>query len=172
MSGRQETGAGEAAFADCAHVGKAATGADANAVRAKAPEAEGGPLGSGVRMKHENTLVKSFAYAASGVRQAAMERNFKVDACAAVAALALCAVLQVPAWGWVAVVICIGAVLAAEAVNTAVEAVVDLASPEIHPLAKRAKDTAAAAALILALTSVVVACIVYIPAFLALVGIA
>lgn len=126
---------------------------------------------TGSDLKRENALFKSFGYAASGVRAASSERNFKVDCVFMVIALALCAVLQVPAWGWAAVVICIGVQLALETVNTAIEAVVDLASPQLHPLAKRAKDCAAGAALIAAIASVAVACIVYIPAFLALAGI-
>ena len=55
---------------------------------------------------------------------------------------------------------CMGLVLVAEALNTAVEAVVDLVSPDWNPLAKTAKDTAAAAALIAALTSVMVGLLV------------
>ena len=106
---------------------------------------------SGLDLKAQNKFFKSFRYAAQGVVSAAGERNFKVDIAAAACALALCALLQVPLWGWAAVVVCIGAVLAAECVNTAIEAVVDLASPDIHPLAKRAKDCAAGAALILSL---------------------
>ncbi len=123
---------------------------------------------SGAAMKRGNSLMKSFTYAASGVVQASSERNFKVDIAAGIAALALCAALQVPAWGWAAVVVCVGVQLAMETVNTAIEAIVDLASPEIHPLAKRAKDCAAGAALLTACASVVVGCIVYIPALLAL----
>ena len=70
--------------------------------------------------------------------------------------------------GWLAalafsLMICIGAVMAAETTNTAIEAVVDLVSPEYHLLAKHAKDCAAGAALILAATSIVVAAIVFIP---------
>ena len=53
--------------------------------------------------------------------------------------------------------------MAAETANTAIEAVVDLVSPEYHVLAKHAKDCAAGAALILAATSVVVAAIVFFP---------
>ena len=124
----------------------------------------------GAAMKRGNNLVKSFRYAASGVAQASSERNFKVDIVAGIAALALCGLLHVPAWGWAAVAICVGVQLAMETMNTALEAVVDLASPEIHPLAKRAKDCAAGAALITACASVVVGCIVYIPALLALLG--
>ena len=145
--------------------GKVAAEADENL----ASNANGSAL-TGQEMKRNNALVKSFGYAAQGVASAAGERNFKVDCIAAVIAFALCAVLQVPLWGWAAVAICVGVQLAMETVNTAVEAVVDLASPGLHPLAKRAKDCAAGAALITACASVVVACIVYIPAFLRLLG--
>lgn len=126
---------------------------------------------SGKDMKRENAFFKSFGYAAQGVAFAAEERNFKVDCIAAILAFALCAALQVPLWGWAAVTVCVGVQLAMEAVNTAVEAAVDLASPELHPLAKRAKDCAAGAALITACASVAVGCVVYIPAALSLVGI-
>ena len=50
----------------------------------------------------------------------------------------------------------IGLVWTAEFVNTALEAVVDLASPEVHPLAKVGKDVGAAAVLIAALLSVII----------------
>jgi len=46
---------------------------------------------------------------------------------------------------WVAVVLCIASVFALEAVNTALEYLTDLASPEFHPLAGKAKDVAAGA---------------------------
>lgn len=136
---------------------------------------EGNPRRSlrenGRSMKAGNTLPQSFSYAAQGIRTSFTERNFKVHCLMAFVALVLCALLSVPAWGWVAVIVCIGMVFAAEAVNTAVEAVVDLASPELHPLAKRAKDCAAGAVLILAVVSVLVAAIVYIPPFMALMGV-
>ncbi|MDO5043180.1 MAG: diacylglycerol kinase family protein [Slackia sp.] len=126
---------------------------------------------TGADLKRENALVKSFGYAAQGTRSASSERNFKVDCVAGLIAVLLCVLLQVPAWGFVAVVMCVGIQLALETVNTAIEAVVDLASPEIHPLAKRAKDCAAGAALITACMSVVVGLAVYVPAALELFGI-
>ena len=126
---------------------------------------------TGETLKRKNNLVKSFGYAASGVVQTGSERNFKVDVVAAVVVFAACALLQVPAWGWAAVAVCVGVQLAMETVNTAIEAIVDLASPEIHPLAKRAKDCAAGAALITACASVIVGLIVFVPALLALLGV-
>lgn len=132
---------------------------------------DAGEMGeTGETLKRKNNLVKSFGYAASGVVQAGSERNFKVDVVAAVVVFVACALLQVPAWGWAVVAMCVGVQLAMETVNTAIEAIVDLASPEIHPLAKRAKDCAAGAALIAACASVIVGLIVFVPALLALLG--
>ena len=132
---------------------------------------DAGEMGeTGETLKRKNNLVKSFGYAASGVVQAGSERNFKGDVVAAVVVFVACALLQVPAWGWAVVAMCVGVQLAMETVNTAIEAIVDLASPDIHPLAKRAKDCAAGAALITACASVVVGLIVFVPALLALLG--
>ena len=132
---------------------------------------DAGEMGeTGETLKRKNNLVKSFGYAASGVVQAGSERNFKVDVVAAVVVFVACALLQVPAWGWAVVAMCVGVQLAMETVNTAIEAIVDLASPDIHPLAKRAKDCAAGAALITACASVVVGLIVFVPELLALLG--
>ena len=61
---------------------------------------------------------------------------------------------------WCAVVLAMVAVWTAEALNTAIEIVVDLASPDVHPLAGRAKDVAAGAVLISACGAVVVGILV------------
>ncbi len=60
-------------------------------------------------------------------------------------------------WKWVAVLLCSGMVLAAEALNTAVEYVVDLVSPEYNILAGKAKDVAAGAVLFTAVFSGIIA---------------
>ena len=57
----------------------------------------------------------------------------------------------------------IGSVWAAETINTAVERVVDLVTLEKKPLAKAAKDLAAGAVLILALTSVLIGLVIFLP---------
>jgi diacylglycerol kinase len=61
---------------------------------------------------------------------------------------------------WAVIVLAVGLVWMAEFVNTALEAVVDLASPDLHPLAKIGKDVAAAAVLVGAITAVVVGLLV------------
>jgi len=63
---------------------------------------------------------------------------------------------------WALIALAIAAVWTAEAINTAIEAVVDLASPQWHELARRAKDVAAAAVLLAALGAVGVAVAVFV----------
>lgn len=67
------------------------------------------------------------------------------------------AVLRLPPWAWALLALACAGVIAAELLNAAVEAVVDLASPAEHPLAKRAKDVAAAGVLVAALGALGVA---------------
>lgn len=69
-------------------------------------------------------------------------------------------------WGLLGLTVAM--ILALEAVNTAIEAVVDLVSPQIHPLAKIAKDTAAGAMIIAVLGSVAVAAAIFGPRLWAL----
>ncbi len=64
---------------------------------------------------------------------------------------------------WLVIVLCFVIVIALEAVNSAIEYVVDLASPEYHKLAEKAKDMAAAAVLISAIGSVIIAAIIFLP---------
>lgn len=98
------------------------------------------------------------------------QRNFKIHFFFAVLAVLLGFILQISQIGWIAIVLCIGIVFALEVVNTAIEFIVDLVSPEWNELAMCAKDCAAAAVLIAAITSVVIATIVYIPKILQLVS--
>ena len=67
---------------------------------------------------------------------------------------------------WLAVVGAIGAVLAAEAFNTALESLADAVHPERHPLVGRAKDCAAGAVLLTAIAAMVVGLIVFLPRLL------
>jgi diacylglycerol kinase len=64
---------------------------------------------------------------------------------------------------WAVLVLCMALVLALEAVNTALEFLTDLVSPDYHPLAGKAKDVAAAAVLIAAIGSVLVAMLIFVP---------
>lgn len=79
--------------------------------------------------------------------------NFRLEVGVGVVALVLALLLQT---GVVPVLILCALVLSLELMNSALEAAIDLASPELHPLAKLAKDAAAGAVLVAALLSVVV----------------
>ncbi|MCL4268206.1 MAG: diacylglycerol kinase family protein [Anaerolineales bacterium] len=64
--------------------------------------------------------------------------------------------LQLSPLDWAIIILTIAMVFAAEFMNTAIEAVVDLASPDTHPLAKIAKDVGAAAVLVAALAAIII----------------
>lgn len=105
---------------------------------------------------------KSFLFAIQGFRTAVVtERNIKVML--AVGALAVVAglVLQIDLLSWAIILLCCAVVIMAELFNTAIETVVDLVSPEFHPLAGRAKDIAAAAVWFLSFVVAVVGVLVY-----------
>jgi diacylglycerol kinase len=81
-------------------------------------------------------------------------------------ALAVSVVLGLSAAEVALVILTIGLVLAVEAINTAVEAVCDLVSPDYHPLVRRAKDVSAAAVLIAAVAALGVALALFVPRLL------
>ena len=94
------------------------------------------------------------------------ERNIKVQLAVAVLALALGAVVLRDPLEWAVVILCCGCVIGAELINTAIEHVVDLVSPEWNELAGKAKDAAAGAVLAVALAAGTIGVIVYVRAFL------
>ncbi len=68
----------------------------------------------------------------------------------------LAAWLRLSLFDWSVLVAIIGIVWLAEFLNTSIEAIVDLVSPQRHPLAKVSKDVGAAAVLITAITAIIV----------------
>lgn len=66
-------------------------------------------------------------------------------------------------YGWIVICLCIGLVLSAEAVNSAIEALADRVSPAYDEAIKRTKDLAAGAVLLLAIASAVVGLIIFLP---------
>jgi diacylglycerol kinase (ATP) len=98
------------------------------------------------------------------------QHNAWVHAVATVAVLALGLLLGVTAAGWCGLVLAMMAVWTAEALNTALELLADVASPEFHPLVAQAKDVAAGAVLLSALGSVVIGLLILGPPLLAVVA--
>ncbi|AIZ62724.1 diacylglycerol kinase [Hymenobacter sp. DG25B] len=106
----------------------------------------------------------SFGHAFRGVRLAlASELHLRFHAVATVAVVALGFYCRLERWEWALVALAVGAVWSAELLNTAVEAIVDLVSPQHHPLAGRAKDVAAGAVLVVALAALVVGLLIFGP---------
>ena len=84
------------------------------------------------------------------------QHNAWVHSLAATMVILLSFWLQIPPRDWAVLVLTIAMVFTAEFINTSIEAVVDLASPQKHPLAKVGKDVGAGAVLIAALAGVLV----------------
>lgn len=89
--------------------------------------------------------------------------NVWVELAAVVVVCAFGIWLRISGLEWALLVLTFGAILALEAVNTAIETAVDLASPHYHVLAKVAKDTAAAALLLAVFSSMGVAAFIFGP---------
>jgi len=84
-------------------------------------------------------------YSANGLKAMAGETAFRHELLAACLILPAAWLLPFPLWQAMLLSLLWGAVLVVETLNTALEAVVDLASPGYHPLAKKAKDLGSAA---------------------------
>ena len=84
---------------------------------------------------------KSFGYAFEGIRTLMRdEHNSRIHLLAMACAVALGFILRISAAEWCVVALCCGGVLMAEAMNSAVEALADLVSPEFHNIVKKEKD--------------------------------
>lgn len=111
--------------------------------------------------------LRSFRFAFNGIRLLiTCEHNAWIHCFIAVCTIAAgCAVSLSPA-EWIVVVFAIGMVLAAEAVNSSIEALADVVSPGYNEAIKRTKDLAAGAVLILAVSAAIVGLIIFIPKLL------
>lgn len=116
-------------------------------------------------MRH---FVQSFVHAFDGVVDSARaQQNLAIHLVAAVVVLLLALFLRLSLWAFVAIVLLVALVLALELVNTAIEAQVDLATTEMNPLAKRAKDTAAGAVLVVAIGALIAGAAIFVQGALA-----
>ncbi len=115
-----------------------------------------------------HTLGNSFVYAAQGIYYGLRtQRNFRIHTLATIVVLAAGIMLGLPNDHIAILALTCGAVMALELVNTALEAVVDLAVQQTyHELAKIAKDCAAGAVLVAALTAVIVGACLLVPPIL------
>lgn len=101
--------------------------------------------------------IASFRYAFQGWHHVfRTQQNMWIHGVIATVVFFLALWLRLPAHDWAMLVLTTAMVFAAEFMNTAIEAVVDLASPDKHPLAKIGKDVGAAAVLVAALAAILI----------------
>ena len=119
-------------------------------------------------LKSKN-FADSFKHAFNGIEYGIKNaKNLQFDLGFFVVVVIFGFVFEISLLEWIAILICSLIVMSLELMNTAIEEAVNLAMPNIHPLAKASKDLAAGSVLVAALFSVVVGLIIFIPKFIAL----
>ncbi len=109
--------------------------------------------------------LESFRYAFAGLWYVLRtQRNAWIHAIATVGVISLGLWLQIGLRDWAILILAIFVVWLAEIINTALEAITDLASPQVHPLARVGKDVGAGAVLLASITAFVLGLLVLLPA--------
>lgn len=107
---------------------------------------------------------KSLKHAIEGITICVLkERNIKIHIFMMICVIVCGFLFDISYFEWIICLLLFGLVISLELVNTAIEAVVDLCSPQKHPLAKYAKDVAAGAVLMSAIIAVIVGLLIFIP---------
>ena len=118
-------------------------------------------------MGNAHKVTKSFTFAFSGIKTAfEKEPNFKIHTIAATLALILASILGFSLIEWLILLLTIALVLIVELINTSVEALVNIVSPEIQEGARVAKDVLAASVLISAILATIVGVFLFLPKIL------
>lgn len=114
-------------------------------------------------------LFNSFKYAFQGFSYAVKSQlNFRIHLVITVLAVLTGWYLHITGAEWLWIMLTIALVLAVELLNTAIEILTDLVSPQWNEKAGHIKDVSAAAVTITAVLAVVVGCIIFLPKFIAL----
>lgn len=117
-------------------------------------------------MESKHSLLKSFSFAFSGLKTAFTKgRNFRIQVTLGIISVILGIILKISSFEWHSLIIIIASVLILELINTAIESIVNMVSPEIRDEAKIAKDVAAAAVLIASITAVFIGIVIFFPKF-------
>ncbi len=115
---------------------------------------------------------KSFTYAWDGLKYAfKYEQNILFHALSTIVVIIAGLYFHISLTEWLILCLIIGLVIATELINTSIEATIDLITDKVHPLAKIAKDTAAAAVLTFGFTAIIIAIIIFVPKILTMIGV-
>lgn len=119
-------------------------------------------------MAKDHSILKSFSFAFDGVKTAfRREPNFRIHSLIAALTIILAIFLGFSQIEWLILIFTIALVLVLELVNTAVETLVDLVSPEYRKEAKIAKDVMAASVLLSAILAIIVGLFLFVPKIIA-----
>ncbi len=122
-------------------------------------------------IKKTKKLINSFKYAFQGIITSfKAERNMKIHILVMVLIIIAGIVFKVSSLDWIILVIMFALVISAELFNTTIETVVDMITTEKNEKAKIAKDISAGAVLVLAIGSVIVGLIIFVPKIMELIN--
>lgn len=120
-------------------------------------------------MRYLKERLAGFGYAFEGIFEVMQSQaNFKIHLFVAFITIVGGFYFSISTLEWCLIVGSIALVLSAETFNTAIEHLTDLASPEYHVLAKKAKDAAAGAVLLIAIGVVIIGLIIFLPKIISL----
>ena len=115
-------------------------------------------------METKHSLIGSFKFAFDGIASEFKKgRNFRIQVSMGVVAVVLGIILKITPPEWFSLILVIASVLILELINTAIESMVDMISPEIQEKARIAKDVSAGAVLVSSLAAVFVGAILFLP---------
>lgn len=118
-------------------------------------------------MSKFHSTKKSFIYAFDGIKLTFKnEPNFRIQLILALLSTFFGIILNISQTEWLILITVIFMVLLLELINSSLEALVDLVSPEINEKAKIAKDTAAGAVLVASILSLVIGIVIFLPKIL------
>ena len=110
-----------------------------------------------------NKRIRSFGYAFKGIKAVfGKEANLNIHLIMAFLVVLCGFLFSISVTEWLICLLCFGLVISLEMMNSAIENVVNLISPEKHELAGKAKDIAAGAVLIAAICSAIVGLLIFV----------
>jgi diacylglycerol kinase len=111
--------------------------------------------------------LQSFPFAFNGLRILFREEhNSRIHLVAAMLAIGFGFFFRIEPYEWMAIAFSFGLVFSFELINSSVEKLADVVSPEMHPLIKKVKDLAAAAVLVSAIAALIIGLLIFIPKIL------
>ena len=120
-------------------------------------------------IEKSKNLITSFKYAFQGVFSAIKtERNLKIHISIMILVIIAGIFLKISKMEWIICIILFGLVIGGEMLNSEIETVVEIAMPVINRISKFAKDVAAGAVLIFAISSAIIGLIIFIPKIIAI----